>query len=55
MSRALLGCRHHPNTRRRLEEVARELIYRIAESDNAPGHTTPLDVEGVYNRTDDIS
>jgi hypothetical protein len=55
VSRALLSCCRHGNSRRRLEEVAGELIDWVTKSDNAPRHATPLHVERVDNRTHDVS
>jgi hypothetical protein len=55
VSRALLSCCCYGNSRRRLEEVAGELIDWVAKSDNAPRHATPLHVERVDNRAYDVS
>ena len=55
VSRAFLSCCRHGNSRRRLEEVAGELIDWVAKSDNAPRHAAPLHVERVDNRAHDVS
>ncbi len=55
VSCALLRCCRHVNGRGRLEEVTREQIHWVAESDNAPCHATPLHVERVDDRAHNVS
>lgn len=55
MSRAPLRPRRHANGRGRLEEVARELIDRVPESENAPRHATPLEIKGLYDGSHNVS
>ena len=52
---ALLRCYRHVNGRRRLEEVAGELIDRVAESDNAPCDAAPSKVEGLDDCAHNVS
>jgi len=55
VSGAPLGRCRDVNGRRRLEEVARELIDRVAESENAPGYATPFEIEGLDDRAHNVS
>ena len=55
VSRALPGCGSYTNRCRGFEKIAGELIRWVTESDNAPGDSTPSDIERVQNRAHDIS
>ena len=55
VSRALLCFYRHVNGRGRLEEVAGELIDRVAESGNVPCHAAPLKVEGLDDCAHNVS
>ena len=54
VSRALPGCGSYANRCRGFEEIAGELIRWVAESDNAPRHPAPFDIERIQNGTHDI-
>ena len=45
----------HANGRGRLEEVARKAVDWVAESDEAPGHATPVEIKRLDDRAHNVS
>jgi len=55
VSGALLRPGRHANGRGSLEEVARKAVDWVAESDDPPGHATPLEIKRLNDRPHNVS
>lgn len=55
MSCAPLGPGCYADARGCLEEVTRKFIHWVAESNDAPSHTTPLEIKGLNDRANNVS